>query len=185
MIGYELKIIKRQNMILITTDDKYDVLNEEYFKISNEVIRMVYNFFSNKYEIFEFKELSCNETEKVEKEKLITLNQSIFTKLINRIIKGVTSNVIFKKFESSKLDNEFIDELYLVGDINENEIFLKLSTVTATNIEELINNLILTFPFVMTIFDSSDISIYCKNAEYLEALYYNFISFKNIYHIKL
>ncbi len=185
MIECELEIIKKPNMLIITTNDKYDSLNEEYFKIPNEIIRTIYNFFIAKFDIIEFSEINYDDVNKVQDGKIIALNQSISTKLINRIIKGVTQNVVFRKFESSKLDNEYIEELYLVGDTNENNISHQLSTIKAIGIEELTEQLILIFPFVMTIFDSSSINIYCKYVSYLEVLLDSFAPLKKIYNIKV
>jgi hypothetical protein len=170
MIECEVKIIKKPNMLIITTDDKYDSLNEEYFKIPNEIIRTIYSFFTTKFDIVEFSEINYDDVNKVKDGKIIALKQSISTKLINRMIKGVTQDVVFKKFESSKFNNEYLEELHLVGDTNGNGIFTQLATITATRIEELTEQLILRFPFVMTIFDSSSINIYCKNVSYLEVL---------------
>lgn len=185
MIECEVKIIKKPNMLIITTADKYDILNEEYFKIPNEIVRIIYNFFTTKFDIVEFSEINYDDVNKVQDGKIIALKQSISTKLINRMIKGVTQDVVFKKFESSKFNNEYLEELHLVGDTNENSIFNQLATITATRIEELTEQLILRFPFVMTIFDSSSINIYCKNVSYLEVLLDSFTTLEKIYNIKV
>lgn len=183
MVECELKIIKKSDMMRISTDDKYDFINEEYFKIPNELIKTIFNFFATKYMIFEFSELSYSNTKKAINGKTIMLKQNTTKKLLNRILKGVTNYVVFKEFELEKLDSEYIEELYMIGDNSEEIAFKKLLLMEASSIEELNEKSTEIFPFAMTIFDSSNISIYCKNTSYLELLFNNLIQIENKYNI--